>query len=210
LEGTLPETEIAGLVLAGGKSMRFGGSTKALQLLGGIPLIEHALRPLRPLKRIAINANGGAADLSRYGTPIVADIVEDGGPLGGVHAGLAWAAKLEPRPRFLATVPVDMPFLPGDFIVRLVRHNSPAAVAVASTQNDFSPIAALWRVDQLALLADALGRGLRKVTDALDLLGWRKADLGGCRVDPLFNINTAERLAEAERLLSDFAAPRPT
>jgi len=199
--------DIAGLVLAGGKSLRFGGPNKAFQLLGGRPLIAHALRPLRSLSHIAINANRRSAELAALALPIVADIIADGGPLGGIHAGLCWAARLR-EIRWLATVPVDLPFLPDDLITRLAHDADESAVTIAAAAGDFSPVTALWRIDQLPVMSDALERGVRKMTDYLAIAGSRQAELAPQSVDALFNINTAERLAQAEPLLAEFERGR--
>jgi molybdopterin-guanine dinucleotide biosynthesis protein A len=199
--------DIAGLVLAGGKSRRFGGRPKALALLAGEPLIAHALRTLKPLNRIAINANDASGELARFGVPILGDLIADAGPLGGVHAGLAWASA-SPGIAWLATVPVDTPFLPEDFVARLAARRSGAHVIVAATPADFSPVCALWRIDQLPLIEAALRQGVRKMTDYLARTAWTKAEIAAPDLDPLANINDAEQLKAAERLLLQRAARR--
>jgi len=191
--------DIAGLVLAGGLSRRFDGNPKAFALLAGKPLIAHALQPLAPLEHRAINANHNEAEFAAFGAPIVPDIIADAGPLGGIHAGLAWASSLDGI-KWLATVPVDTPFLPPDFIRRLAAARDAEAI-VAATRTDQSPVCALWDLQQLPDIDFALKRGVRKMTDYLKLISWRTVVLSADICDPLFNINTAESLKLAERLL---------
>ncbi|MFZ1988453.1 MAG: molybdenum cofactor guanylyltransferase [Alphaproteobacteria bacterium] len=191
--------DIAGLVLAGGLSRRFGGNPKAFALLAGKPLIAHALQALAPLEHRAINANHNEAEFATFGAPIVPDIIADAGPLGGIHAGLAWASSLSGI-KWLATVPVDTPFLPVDFIRRLAAARDAEAV-VAATRTDQSPVCALWDLQQLPDIDFALKRGVRKMTDYLKLVSWRTVVLAADVYDPLFNVNTTENLNLAERLL---------
>ena len=191
--------DIAGLVLAGGASSRFGGFPKAFALLAGKPLIAHALRPLVTLERRAINANRSEAEFAAFGTTIVPDLIPDAGPLGGIHAGLVWAAGLN-GVRWLATVPVDTPFLPDDFVKRLAASRDAEAV-IAATRIDRSPVCALWDLQQLPDIDFALKRGVRKMTDYLKLITWRTVVFPSGSEDPLFNVNSAENLSDAERRL---------
>lgn len=191
--------DIAGVVLAGGGSRRFGGTPKAFALLGGKPLIVHALRPLLMLEHKAINANHSTSDFASYVPIVISDLIADAGPLGGIHATLAWAATLQ-GVRWLATVAVDTPFLPNDFIKRLAAARDAEAV-VAATRADRSPVCALWDLQQLPEMDFALKRGVRKMTDYLKMISWRTVVLPAGPPDPLFNINTAESLIEAEHVL---------
>ncbi len=191
--------DIAGLVLAGGASRRFGGAPKAFALLGGKPLIVHALNVLGPLQHTAINANYNTEEFLTFASPIVPDIIVDAGPLGGIHAGLAWASTLDGI-RWLATVAVDTPFLPADFIERLAVARDAEAV-VAATPSDQSPVCALWEIAQLPEIDFALKRGVRKMTDYLKLVTCHTVILPAGPRDPLFNINTELDLAEAESAL---------
>lgn len=194
-----PRTDIAGIVLAGGKAERLGGN-KALRTLAGKPMITYALRPLAPLAHIAINTVEPAA-FAGFAAALVGDTHPGIGPLAGVEAGLAWASKLSSAPDWLLTIPVDMPFLPDDLAERLAAEAAGNDTVVAATENDFSPVCALWAVRQLGHLIEAIERDrLRKVTDYLSTLAWSKVLLPAGAVDPLLNVNTPEGLAEAERI----------
>jgi molybdenum cofactor guanylyltransferase len=186
-------------VLAGGASRRFGGVPKAFALLAGKPLIVRALEVLTPLEHKAINANHHTNEFLEFASPIVPDIIADVGPLGGVHAGLAWASTLS-GVKWLVTVPVDTPFLPTDFIERLAAARD-AETAVAATPTDQSPVCALWEVAQLPEIDFALKRGVRKMTDYLKLITWRTVMFPAGPKDPLFNINTMQDLEAAENAL---------
>jgi molybdopterin-guanine dinucleotide biosynthesis protein A len=198
-------SDISGLVLAGGASRRFGGTSKAFALLGGKPLIVHALRPLLPLQHIAVSANQDHAAFAAYAPTILADEVTDQGPLAGILTGLDWAATLGPEIQWLVSVPVDVPFLPDDLVTRLSAMREDTQTVVAATASDTSPVCALWNVSQRLQMHDALARGVRKMSDYLSLVSWRRADLPQDRIDPLFNINDHRALVVAEGMLAQLA-----
>ncbi len=80
---------VAGVILAGGRSRRMGGTDKALLQLGGETLLERAVARLAPqVADIVISANGDLSRFASYTLPVVADSASDHtGPL----AGIRWA-----------------------------------------------------------------------------------------------------------------------
>jgi molybdopterin-guanine dinucleotide biosynthesis protein A len=80
------------------------------------------------------------------------------------------------------------------------------AIAVACSGGRRHPVFALWSSSQRPSIARALGQGERKVSSFLDEHGcvevqFPMARWGDHAVDPFFNINTPQDLAEAERLM---------
>jgi molybdopterin-guanine dinucleotide biosynthesis protein A len=194
---------VAGVVIAGGRSVRFGGE-KAAALLAGVPLVIRAARRLQaccPL--VAVNARPGSeaeALARRDGLPVIHDMAGDpDGPLAGVRAGLLWAAALGARA--IAVSPCDAPLLPDDLFARLIAQAG-AGAAMAETSEGRQPLTAVWPLSALPALADALRGGAHPPT-------WRLLDsLGAKRVlfeppQAFANLNTREDLARlAERLAS--------
>jgi molybdopterin-guanine dinucleotide biosynthesis protein A len=82
------------------------------------------------------------------------------GPLAGFHAGLS----VSKRP-FLASVPCDSPFLPGDLVERLYSRlgEAGAELAVAKTGEQPHPVFSLMRRSVLDHLGDFLKSGGRKI-----------------------------------------------
>ncbi len=113
-----------GAVLAGGRSSRFG-SDKALAVLDGRALIDHALAALRPHcdTLIIVGRAGGIADWPR----------PDMGPLGGIAAALIDAADRGFDQ--VLTAPVDCVRLPPDLGALL----APAPAFLAA-----QPVIGLW------------------------------------------------------------------
>ncbi|WP_263368753.1 molybdenum cofactor guanylyltransferase [Edaphobacter bradus] len=106
-------SEIDGYVLAGGKSSRMG-CDKALLEFAGKPLVLHAVVKLR---RICTDVHilGNRPELDIY-APMVPDLREGVGPLGGIETAFAHS-----RRDWLLFMPVDMPFLPSSFLDQWVR-----------------------------------------------------------------------------------------
>jgi molybdopterin-guanine dinucleotide biosynthesis protein A len=188
------------VILAGGLASRLGGGDKCLLPLAGDTVLGRILARLRPQAgRIAINANGDPGRFAAFGLPVLPDeIAGRPGPLAGVLTAMVWAGAGE-----VVTVPGDAPFPPRDLVTRLAaaRVAAGAEIAVAASVGRTHPVAALWP----AALADALRRaiadeGVRKVA------GWTarhrvvEVDFPTDPVDPFFNINRPDDLAEAERL----------
>ncbi len=124
-----------GLVLDGGRGRRMGGVDKGLMILGGRPMIVHAVERLRPqAASLAISANGDPARFVFLGLPVLPDDPPDfSGPLAGVLAGLEYCARVQPGLTHVATLPGDTPFTPSNFVDRLheARRARGADIAVA-------------------------------------------------------------------------------
>ena len=196
-----------GLLLAGGRATRMGGGDKGLRLLAGRPILDHVIERLRPqLSRLLLNANGDPARFAAYGLPVVGDSPPDfAGPLAGVLAGLEWAAREAPDCPLLLSAPTDAPFLPRDLVRRLWagRESEGADIAMAASAGRTHPVVGLWP----AVLAPALRlalveEGLRKVDIWTARYRVAVVDFPIEAVDPFFNANRPEDLAEAERLVA--------
>ncbi|MGZ3366425.1 MAG: molybdenum cofactor guanylyltransferase [Caulobacteraceae bacterium] len=183
-----------GLVLAGGRSVRFGGDKAAAALKGKPLLLWAAERLSAACPAVAINARPGTeAERLAGALPVVYDRPGDpDGPLAGVRAGLAWAA--EGGASFLAVCPCDAPLLPHDVFPRLIAAARAHGAAVAETPDGVQPQVAVWPVSALPLLETAVAGGAHPPT-------WRTLQsLGAARVrfdEPaaFANVNTREDLA---------------
>ncbi len=197
---------LCGIVLAGGESRRLGRD-KALVPLGGQPLLVRVLRRLAPqVAALAVSRHAGTLEGFPPGTAVLVDPPgARAGPLAGVLAGLDWAAAQHPEARAVVTVPVDVPFLPDDFVARLVaaRDAAGADACVAASGGRRHPVAALWPLPARHVLRQLLeGDGPRRVGDALGRLSPAQASWPAVPFDPFLNINTAEDLAAAEAVLA--------
>jgi molybdopterin-guanine dinucleotide biosynthesis protein A len=187
-----------------------GGGDKGLLDLGGQTMLGRVIGRLRPqVAAMVINANGDPARFAIFGLPVVADTIEGFvGPLAGVLAGMRWSHANSPAARWVVTVSSDAPFLPTDLVGRL--HKAAAgrdtSIALARSGGALHPVIGLWPMALAEDLEQQLSQGVRKVlawtnrhgTIAVD---FEPMDIGGRMVDPFFNANTPEELAEARMLL---------
>lgn len=186
------------MVIAGGRSVRFGGE-KAVAEFAGRPMLLWAVERLaRVAPQVAVNARAatGAAMLATaQGLTVLHDLPGDpDGPLAGVRAGLLWASSRGFAS--LAVSPCDVPLLADDLFERLVDSAGHGA-AMAVTSEGRQPQCAIWPVTALPALTVALAGGEHPPT-------WRMLEqIGATRlpVEPpgqFANINTREDLARLE------------
>jgi molybdopterin-guanine dinucleotide biosynthesis protein A len=197
--------EPLGVILAGGLSRRMGGGDKGLLPLGRTSILGHVVERLRPqVADLALNANGDPARFPDFGVPVLPDEDDDRpGPLGGVLAGLDWAASCGAAA--IVTAAADTPFLPRDLVARLIAAAGPSGIALAATREDGRPIRhptfGLWPVALREDLRAALADGDRKVVIWTD-----RHDAGTAMFDdpaPFFNVNTPDDLEVAREMLAD-------
>ena len=194
------------VLLAGGLSRRMGGGDKSLQMLGGRPILQRIIdRLAAPGMPAILNANGDPARFAGFGLPVVPDSVADfPGPLAGVLAGMRWAQANAPQAADIITVPTDSPFLPRDLVTRLRtgRDAAGAELACAASAGRPHPVIGLWPVRLADDLEQAMAAGVRKVDVWTARHRLAVVDFPVGRVDPFFNVNRPEDLAEAECLLA--------
>jgi molybdopterin-guanine dinucleotide biosynthesis protein A len=198
-------TKIPGVLLAGGLARRMGGGDKPMRTIGGRTLLDRVIARLAPqCDGLILNANGDPARFATFGLPVIADGVADfPGPLAGILAGLDWTAANHPDVEWMLSAAADCPFLPRDLVSRL--HNDlaeqGAQLAVAASDGQSHPVIGLWHVSLREELRHALVvEDVRRIDRwtaryRLATVTWPVTPL-----DPFFNANTVEDIAEAERL----------
>jgi molybdopterin-guanine dinucleotide biosynthesis protein A len=152
--------DVAGLLIAGGRSLRFG-QEKAVSPFRGAPMMDASARALAGLGALAVSARAGSgaeAHAHALSLPVLHDDPQlASGPLTGVLAGLRWAQSNGFG--FLATAPCDAPLLPHDLVSRLAQAMGEANAAYAVTAQGEHPLCALWRVDLADAIAACLNAG---------------------------------------------------
>ena len=197
-----------GLILAGGLARRMGGGDKARIKIGGRTILDRVLATMTPqCSALIINANGDPARFADTGLPVVGDSVPNfAGPLAGILAGLDWAAAHAPDIADIASVPGDCPFLPSDLVARLTaaRTKGKTPLACARSGDWRHPVVGLWPVALREDLRKALMvEGLHKIEIWTARHGVAIADWPAEPLDPFFNINTPEDLAQVARIVDE-------
>jgi molybdenum cofactor guanylyltransferase len=193
-----------GVILAGGLARRMGGGDKPMRDIGGRTILDHVVSRFRPqCDDLLLSANGDPERFSALGLPVIADSIADyPGPLVGILAALDWTAAHRPAVRWVASAAGDCPFLPRDLVARLhhARAQIDATLVVAQSGAQRHPVAGLWRVHIREELRGALLSGVRKIQLWTGHYPIAVATWAIDPVDPFFNVNTSEDLAEAKRL----------
>jgi len=194
-----------GLLLAGGLARRMGGGDKPMREIAGRTLLRRVIERLAPqCDGLILNANGDPARFAAFGLPVVADDVADfPGPLAGILAAMDWTAANRPDARWILSAAADCPFLPRDLGARLhqARLAEDAQLAVAASGGQSHPVIGLWDVDLRHELRHALvDEDVRKVGRFTARYKLATVEWTTTPLDPFFNANTMDDIAEAERL----------
>jgi molybdopterin-guanine dinucleotide biosynthesis protein A len=197
--------DIPGVLLAGGLARRMGGGDKPMRTIAGRTILDRVIARLNPqCNGLVLNANGDPARFAAFGLPVIADGVADfPGPLAGILAALDWAAANRPDVKLVLSAAGDCPFLPRDLVSRLhgALEAEKAELAVAASDGQSHPVIGLWSVALREQLRHALVvEDIRKIDRwtaryKLATVTWPTSPL-----DPFFNANTMDDIAEAERL----------
>lgn len=154
---------LAAFVLAGGRSTRMG-QDKSLLSLAGRPLIEHAISKLRHLTP-DVFILGDRTELASF-APLVPDLRESCGPLGGMEAALTHAPH-----EWTLILPVDMPFLPTALVQRWVHgvlRQEKARLALFIVDEVPQPTVCLLHREMLPFLSTAARQGRYKLYPVLE------------------------------------------
>src|SRR5579862_1975704 len=163
-------SQVAGFILAGGASSRMGRDKGLMEFLG-VPLIVRMASLVEPLVA-TVQIVGPLERYKPYGLRVIADKnfgkKEKGGKTLGPLAGIASALAVSSKPWNLILAS-DLPYLTRAWLSWLlaVAVNSQSQVVMPRTHRGLEPLAAVYRRECAAPIADALKRGVRKVTDAL-------------------------------------------
>jgi molybdopterin-guanine dinucleotide biosynthesis protein A len=80
-------TDVSGVVLAGGKSSRYG-KNKAFVEVAGIPLIERTLQVMQSIFKQVVLITNTPEEYGYLGLSMYRDLIKDLGPLGGIYTAL--------------------------------------------------------------------------------------------------------------------------
>ena len=189
----MEKMKIVSAILAGGAGSRMGGA-KAQVELAGLILAEHVANAIRS-ELVGVVGDDVAA--LRIGAASIADPPDLAkGPLVGVLAALEWGAGVGATHVMIA--PCDTPLLPSGVVERLAAAN--AALTCVETRDGLQPLAALWRIDLIGRLEEALRDGRHPpVRELLEQFGVARVWFEDATA--FMNINTREDLAQAAGLL---------
>jgi molybdopterin-guanine dinucleotide biosynthesis protein A len=197
------ETEVTGVILAGGKSRRMGEDKRYL-VVGEQTLLERGLGVIRSIFQevlIVIAQDSPPLDVD---AKVVRDLLPDCGSLGGLYTGLMQATT-----PWIFVVACDMPFLDQAVIGQFTSRRATADIVMAKLDGRLHPMHALYGKRCLPALEQMIQARQLKIQEIVSQSSLRvqyvtEAEL--LTIDPSWrsfqNVNSPSDLEAARSLLA--------
>ena len=199
---------ILAVILAGGKSKRFG-EDKNQAKLGTKSLLEHVIERVRgKFQKILIISNKNPKIKKMDYIEIIPDCIEGNlGPLVGVLSAMKWVKEKKKNYKWIATFPSDTPFFDNSIIKKYyekIKNNKSSLYFIKSNEKRHN-IFGLWSVELMDILEeDIVKKNFRKVEEWSNKIGVKTINVKTNKFDSFLNINTKEDLTNAEKILENF------
>ena len=201
----MEDNNILAVVLAGGKSKRFGEDKNQIKL-GDKTLLEHVLSKINnKFEEILIVSSHNLEIKKSENITIIPDCFDDFGPLAGVLSSMKWVKENQKQYKWVATFPSDTPFFETSIIEEYKKriNINDSSLYFIKSNNKRHNIFGLWSIDLLDVLEDDLkNNNFRKVEDWADKIGVKTINIEVNEFDPFFNINTKEDFEKAKEILN--------
>ena len=195
----MEHNNILGVVLAGGKSQRFG-EDKSQVKLGDKLLIDYILSEIiDEFNEVLVVSNNLIDFKQSEKISLIKDFKKDLGPLGGVLTAMKWVKDNNKDYQWISTFPVDTPFFKNQILKDFFKKiNMKEGKLFFINSNDTRHnIFGLWSLDLMDKLEEDLDKGERKVEVWANSIGVKNINMKFENKDPFFNINTKEDLKKA-------------
>ena len=196
----MDHNKILGVVLAGGKSQRFGRDKSQVKLNGKM-LIDYILSEIiDEFKETLIIANQTISFMKSDKITVIQDLKKGLGPLGGVLSAMKWIKNNNKEYTWVSTFPADTPFFTKKELKNFyddIRIEE-SKLFFIKDKNTRHNIFGLWSVDLMDQLETDLSKGERKVENWANSIGVSTVNVDYKKINPFFNINTIEDLEKAK------------
>ena len=201
----MDDNNILAVVLAGGKSKRFGQDKNCVKL-GSRTLLEHVLlKIVDKFKEILIVSSNSLEIEEIKKITVIPDCFDDLGPLAGVLSSMKWIKKNNKPYKWIATFPSDTPFFDISIIdeYKTRIEQSESSLYFVKSNEKRHNIFGLWSIDLMEKLEeDLIINNYRKVEEWANKVGVSTINIKIKNYDPFFNINTKEDLEVAQSILN--------
>ncbi len=189
----LPYRDVSGVILAGGKSRRYGRN-KALEKIDGVPLIERVTGVMRPIFQHLILVTNTPEEYSYLNLPMYEDLVKNLGPLGGIFTALT----LIPSDSGFF-VACDMPSLNGKLIRHILENRGDFDVVIPMVSGKLETLHALYSKRCLPAIKKLIDASEYQVFRFFPEVSVRYVDEAQIRafdpgIESFFNINRPQEL----------------
>jgi molybdopterin-guanine dinucleotide biosynthesis protein A len=191
---------IAGAVLAGGKSLRFG-KNKAFQRIEGKRFIDLAVESLRPFCEPVMAIVGEIEPYLDTEAMLVQDVIPNLGPLAGIYTALLFSPA-----EWVFVKATDMPFLIPGLASLIIDAREGFDAVVPEVGGYYEPLLAMYNRSCIPIIAYEIQRlGKRQVVGFYRRIRlrtvtereWRKVDADAVSFR---NVNTPSDLAKIDGL----------
>ncbi len=198
----MKEHNILGVILAGGKSSRFG-SNKSLSNLSNSKLIEHVINKINKyFLEILIVSNDSKLIFNDPNIKIIKDCKEGYlGPLIGVLSAMKYANQNN-KYNWLITFPCDTPFFDQTIIEKMIQKISSKKekIFLIKEKEQRHNIFGAWSTSLEKILEKDLNNNFRKVDLWANKIGCSYIEKDIKKENEFLNINTKEDLELAEKI----------
>ena len=201
----MDHSNILGVVLAGGKSQRFG-EDKCQVKLGDKLLIDYILSEIiDEFKEVLLISNNKIKYNNSNKISLVEDTKRGLGPLGGILTAMKWIKENNRSYKWISTFPSDTPFFKKKILNNFLEEikDYEGKLFFINSNDTRHNIFGLWSIDLLDRLEKDLDNGERKVEMWANKIGVKSINMKFENEDPFFNINTKEDLIKAEEYLEN-------
>ena len=196
------ENNILGVVLAGGKSKRFGDD-KTTAKLGNKSLLDHTIEKIeKKFDEILIISNNEKHISIKKNVFSTKDLIEGHlGPLVGVLSAMEWIKKHKKNYNWIATFPCDTPFFDENLVDKIMNcpKNSSKKLFFLKSGNRMHNIFGLWSLELKDILLEDINKGHRKVEEWANKVGSEIIEINDENDYNFLNINTKEDLEKAKK-----------
>ena len=195
------ENNIIGIILAGGKSSRFG-EDKSIIRLGSKTLLDHTIDKIeKEFSEVLIISNNKEYNFKNKKIYIVKDCIEGQlGPLVGILTAMKWVNENKKNYKWIASFPCDTPFFDTKLISKLklkTKETSKKLIFLNSDKKRHN-IFGIWSMDLIETLEKDIKNSFRKVEIWADKVGYESININTEKFDRFLNINTKEDLEKAK------------
>ena len=194
------------IILAGGKSTRFGHD-KVLEKIGNTSLLEQVISHVDPICKdiIIVTAKGRtfAQLANRPKIKIIEDIFPGQGSLGGIYTGLVTSESF-----YNLVVAVDMPFLNASLLRYMINAADGYDFTLPRVGNFYEPLHAVYSRNCTTPIKSLLEQGKKVIVELFNYVKVRFIDTEEIdRFDPkhlsFFNINTLTDIERAKEIFGE-------
>ena len=174
------------VILAGGKSRRMGGKSKADMTVNGLTVIERLVKELSFFDELLISAEKGIG-YEKF-CRVIPDIYKDCGPIGGIYSALSDCDS----DRLFVTA-CDMPLIKSDTVKRLCEYDGYDVIAVKNGEK-IEPLFAIYKKEAAEYMKECILSSRLAVRNIYEGLDVKIVDIEEITDDKkeFFNMNTPE------------------